>query len=94
MTNAGFERDQWLICKIVPEKRHVAGVLGWYNGVRVVSIRCESQACRHIYDSNGRSTDAVHFHLWDVQTGECVHTEHMLRQSPRHHEASKGMNHG
>lgn len=89
-----FVRESWLICKTVPEKRSVGGVLGWYNGKRVVSIRCDSQACRHVYDSDGRSHDAIVYHLWDVDTGECVHTEHVLKPSSQQRSSLKGKTHG
>lgn len=97
MTDAPkFERDTWLICQRTPTKRAVAGVIGMYNGRRVVSIRCESQGCRHIYDTDGRSKDAILFHLWDVETGECIHTEHMLKDRSRTglDTPPKGSNHG
>lgn len=77
-----FERDMALRCRKDPDKKSLAGVLGWYNGRRVVSIKCDSKACRHVYDSEGRSSDAVFFHIWDVETGECIDSEHRPPRKP------------
>lgn len=75
-----FIHEKALRCQKDPDKKPAyAGMLGWYNGRRVVSIRCDSQSCRHVYDSDGTSARAVVFHVWDVETGECVGSEHRPR---------------